>query len=168
MTELTVEFLTVSEESLSETTAGTPAITYMEAGPLPAFDCCPALIVYASLLGEELTSPTAPSASIGQRARFGRINLVTLNVVVLRCAAEIGPNGIPDTAAKNAVAATVQEDGWALWNGLYTAIREERFKDLCSYVHFDTAQAIPEQGGCVGWYMTIRASLDGFPLTVAT
>jgi hypothetical protein len=168
LTELAQEFLDVSEESLDQTTAGAPDLVYLEAGPLPAFDCCPALFAYVSSLGEDFTSPQAPAGAIGQRFNHGRRNLATLNVVVLRCAAELGQNGMPTAAAKNAVAATVEEDGWALWNGVHRAIRDGRFKDLCSTVYMDIGQAIPEQGGCVGWLMTVRSDIGGWAIEVTT
>ena len=119
-------------------------------------------MVMANTLTEESTSPLSPPGVTGQRASFGRINLATFTIVSLRCAAEMNAQtGVPSVAAKNAVAAAVQEDGWALWTGFYRAIENGDFEDHCNIVHFDFGAALEEQGGCVGWQQVMRVELGG-------
>lgn len=163
LTALAEQTLAIAAASLDETAAGAPDLQYMEAGPLPAWDCCPALFVIAGPIREELTSPLAPSGVTGQRASFGRINLVTLTTVVLRCAANPDAQGNVTSDAKTAVATTVQQDGWALWTGFYRAILNNEYEGLCTIVRFDFGQPLEEQGGCVGWEQVMHVELGGIP-----
>lgn len=162
LTDLAQSLLVVAEASLATTAAGTPDIAYIDAST-PAFDCCPAVIVHVQQLTEEATSPLFPTPVTGMRAQYGRVNLATLVVTALRCAAKPERDGSVLIADKEAVAVMVQEDAWALWNGLYHAIQNEVFSDLCSIVHFDRGASIPAQGGCVGWQFVVRAELAGIP-----
>lgn len=162
LTDLTDLLLTTAESALAATTAGTPVLSYVSPSA-PAFDCCPALIVYASGLEEEVTSPTAPFAATGMRDKYGRVILAGLVVTVLRCAPTLQADGSVLTTDIEAVAVTVQEDGWALWNGITCAKKNGTFEDLCSIVHLDRSFAIPEQGGCVGWQFFLRAEIGGIP-----
>jgi hypothetical protein len=159
--------LTVSLGALQTTTAGAPAISYVSPAA-PAFDCCPALILYVAALTEETTSPTAPIAATGMRGKYGRISLATYVILALRCAPKVSNTGVVLTSDATAVAHAVQEDGWALWNGVSCAIKNEVFEDLCSIVHIDRGQVIAEQGGCVGWQFTIRAEIPGIPCAAAS
>lgn len=162
VTELAQSFLDTCSDALEQTTAGPPALQFLDAGPAPAWDCCPALFAFVTFLTEEPTAPQQTAADPGRRAQYQAINLVTTNVVVLRCAANPDHNGNVLASEKSAVAATVQEDGWAMWCGLNRAIRLGTFKDLCTIVHRDFGAALIEGGGCVGWQFTIRAQLGGF------
>lgn len=162
LTDLTDLLLTTAEAALATTTAGTPATSYVSPAA-PAFDCCPALIVYAAALSEETTSPAFPAAATGMRDKYGRVILATLVVSALRCAPKVQPDGSVLTTDIEAVAVEVQEDGWALWNGITCAIKNGTFADLCSIVHIGNSQVIAEQGGCVGWQFVIRAEIGGIP-----
>lgn len=158
--ELSQAFLNVCEEALATTAGGTPTLSYIY--PVqPPIDCCPALIVFMGSLTEETTSPFSPPAATGHRASYGRLNLVGLTVWCLRCAPQVNQDGSVDLAEIASVAQVVQQDGWALWCGIYDAIRDERFLDICSAVHFDRSRPIREQGGCLGWEFSIRAELGG-------
>ncbi len=160
--ELAQEVLDVAEVCLATTASGVPPLSYVSPAA-PAFDCCDALIVSVNALSEESTSPQLNAADLGQRARFGRINLANLAVVALRCAPEMGANGEVVIADIEAVTSQVLEDGWALWNGFYNAIKDGSFEGLCSDVHFDSGRAVAESGGCVGWTFIFRAQIDGIP-----
>ena len=158
---LSQQFLDVCETALASTIAGTPDLSYVY--PVePVIDCCPALIVFLSALTEESTSPFTPTAAMGMRAAFGRLNLVTLNAWILRCAPRANADGSIDVTEIESVAEQVQQDAWALWNGIYHAVRDGTFEDTCSDVHFGPSRPIREQGGCLGWAFTIRAELGGF------
>jgi hypothetical protein len=162
LTDLADLFLTTSEAALATTTAGVPATSYVSPAA-PAFDCCPALIIYVAALSEEVTSPSSPSGATGMRDRYGRIILATLVVNALRCSPKVQSDGSVLTTDIEAVAVEVQEDGWALWNGITCAIKNGTFEDLCSIVHLNSSQVIAEQGGCVGWQMVLRAEIGGIP-----
>lgn len=160
LTVLAENLLTVAVDALNETTAGAPALQYLSPSR-PVFDCCPAVIVHVEQLSEEGTSPQFPAGSLGQRDRFGRIIEASLVITAIRCAPKPTKQGVSIDAVY-ASAIEVEEDGWALFHGVTCAVRLGTFKDLCSYVHYDRARAIVEQGGCVGWQMEIRAQIDGY------
>ena len=162
LSDLTDLLLTVSSTALATTTAGTPALAYVSPAS-PAFDCCPALIVYCAALTEEVTSPLSPLASTGMRDKYGRIILASFVISALRCAPRVGQQGQVLIADMTTVAHEVQEDGWALWNGITCAIKNGIFGDLCSDIHIDRGQVIAEQGGCVGWQFAIRSEIPGIP-----
>lgn len=162
LTDLADLTLTVSTTALATTTAGAPAIRYVSPAA-PAFDCCPALIVNVAALGEEVTSPTNPLPATGMRDKYGRIILATLVISALRCAPKVQADGSVLTADISAVAVEVQEDAWALWNGITCAIKNAVFKDLCSVVHLTSSMSIAEQGGCVGWQFVLRTEIGGIP-----
>jgi hypothetical protein len=159
LTALAEELLATAVAALTTTDAGAPALQYLSPAP-PVFDCCPAVMVHVDQLSEESTSPTFPPAATGQRDRYGRIIEASLVITAIRCAAK-PVKGSVSVAEIQAVAAAVQQDAWALWNGVSCAVRSGTFKDLCSYVHYDRARTVIEQGGCVGWQMTVRAQIDG-------
>lgn len=160
--ELSQEFLSVCEDSLATTAGGIPDLSYIY--PVsPPIDCCPALIVFMHALSEETTSPFSPPAATGHRAAYGRLNLVGLTAWILRCAPAMNQNGSIDLTEIAYVSQVVQQDGWALWCGIYDAIRDGRFLDVCTAVHFDRARPIREQGNCLGWEFSIRAELGGIP-----
>lgn len=125
----------------------------------PAFDC-EFVAVQVTRLSEENTSPLTPSMATGNRNRFGNVILASYVVYVVRCAPEMQGANPPTDAAKTASATTVQEDGWALWNGF----REEQdlLFDDCIGVHFEGGVPIQEQGAYVGWIFAFRAAIEGY------
>ena len=147
---------------LEDTVDGAPALQYISPA-MPAYDCCPALIVSVAALSDESTSPLSPIAATGHRTLYGRVTLATLVITVLRCAAPVQQDGSVITADIESVASQVLSDGWILWNCIDCAIRNEVFLDLCSIVHFDRAVAIREQGSCVGWEMILRCEINQIP-----
>ena len=165
--DLADSLLTVASAALATTDAGAPALSYLTPAS-PAFDCCPALIVNASSLGEDTTGPTAPLPATGRRDSYGRIILAGLTIWALRCAPKVQKDGSVLTADQDAVALEVMQDGWALWNGVTCAIKNGVFEDLCSYVHIGNSLPIAEQGGCVGWQFSVRAEIGGIPCVPGT
>lgn len=158
--DLAVTVQDLSETLLAPTIGGTPNLSYITAAE-PAYDCCDSLIVWVSNIAEEVTNPLSPVAATAHRASYGRINLVQLHVVVLRCSAPLGKNGLPAPSAEQAVAEKVLMDGWALWTGFYAAIESEQFRGLCREVYFDFGVPVADQGGCVGWDFLLRTELAG-------
>lgn len=160
--DLAAEVLVVAEACLTTTTAGVPSLSYVSPS-LPAYDCCPALIVSVPSLGEEGTSPQLNAMDLGRKASYGRVNLASLNVTALRCAPAMDPQGGVSLTDIEVAARETLEDGWALWCGFYHAIIAGTFKGTCEDVHFDQGRAVTEQGDCVGWTFLFRAQIDGIP-----
>lgn len=162
LSDLADELLGVAVASLETTTAGAPDRSYV-APAAPAFDCCPFLSVTVDSLTEESTSPTSPAAAPARRTDFGSIILAGFSVWALRCSVSFNGDQLPSPNEIAATALEVQEDGWALWNGLRHAIKNGEIFELCTGVHFDGGQPIPDQGMCVGWRFRIRAMIPGIP-----
>lgn len=155
------ELLLVMEDALADTIGGTPDRSYV-APAEPAFDCCPFLTVHVPSISE--ASTTDPGIVGGHRSTTGSIILVEYVVTAVRCAPEPGSGStLPSLTAIEASAREVEEDGWALWNRLRSAIRCGEIFAECSEVYFDGGLSIPEQGGCVGWQFRVRAALPGIP-----
>jgi hypothetical protein len=156
------DLLVVAENVLVDTDEGTPSLSYVTAAA-PAFDCCPALMLHISRLAEAPTSPSAPAEATAKRVTMGSIILVSYEIIIIRCAANPDATGTPNVAEQTAVAHQVQQDGWALWNGLRHAVKNNEIFETCLGVHFDGGLPVREQGACVGWTFTIRASVPGIP-----
>lgn len=155
------DLLVVCETALAATEEGTPP-SWTSPAP-PAFDCCPALIVHVSRLAEAPTAPASPSEQTARRVTLGGVILATYVIDILRCAANPPTSGrLPTPAAITAVAHVVQQDAFAIWNGLRAAVRSGDIFETCQGVHFDGGQPIREQGGCVGWEFIVRAMIPGY------
>ena len=155
--------LTVAEEALALTDAGLPERSY-NSPAAPTFDCCPALMVHVSGLDEAPTSPLSPAEVTARRGDFGNIILASYIITAIRCAPVPDSSGNPPSVAEiEAATVEVQQDGWALWNRLRHAVADGEIFDDCLGVHVDSGVPIAEQGGCVGWQFSIRASIPGIP-----
>lgn len=162
------DLLDVAEGLLAQTPSGAPERVYVSPGT-PAREGCEFLTVHVAAIGEEVTSPTSPPPASGHRQIFQRINLPAYVVTIQRCVATTDQRGNPVAGEiLDAVAETTLGDAWILWNGLMTAVREERLFASCREVHFDAAVALPIQGGYGGWTLGVRALLPGYPVSVGT
>jgi hypothetical protein len=162
LTEYANDVLVVAVDALDTTSAGVPDRAYVDTGP-PAWDCCPFLTVYVAALTEAPTSPLGPGMATARRRETGYVIFATYVINAIRCAPPLGNNGLPTVAAKQAVSATVLEDGWALLNHFEHAIDNNEIFERCIGVIFDGGVPISERGGCVGWQFQIRAPIDGIP-----
>jgi hypothetical protein len=162
LTDYAQDLLGVCENALATTIGGVPDRSYITPSE-PAWDCCPFLNVQVGGLTEAPTSPLGPAEAPALRTKFGNVILARYVITAVRCSPTVNGTQLPTVAAMNASAAEVLEDGWALWNGLRHAIEDNLIFDGCLGVHFDGAQPLPDQGGCVGWRMVIRASIPGIP-----
>lgn len=160
MYDLAQAALSVAETALATTVGGSPERAFVSPSR-PPWDCCPFVAVWTPRIGEESTSPFSPPAATGNRQRYGRINLVTLNVTVVRCNPWDGVNLAPPADDIELVAQQTMEDGWALWCGFHNALQDGTFLSLCDDVHFDAGQAMEQQGQAVGWQFVMRANLGG-------
>lgn len=154
------ELLTVCENSLFLTDAGVPGRVYVSPSA-PAFDC-EQLTVYISAVNEAPTSPFSPSEETALRGKFGNLILVSYVVTVIRCSANMGNlSTFPSEANLTRVAHTLQDDAFALWNGLRHAHANGEIFDGCLGLHFDGIVPTRDEGGYVGCEMRVRASIPG-------
>ena len=174
--ELALELLNVCIESLDTIPdfepdlSGAPERAFVSPGQ-PVLDCCDQLTVHVQQIGDADTTPGGLNA--GQRARFGKINHVTMIVTSTRCITTGGENRagtieIPSAEDLEADARQLDADAWALWNHAFNMTRAEEFRTLCSEVFFDGILAIQPSGGCAGWTVTIRVALDGYEETLGS
>lgn len=161
--ELASALLLVAEDALGTTIGGTPERSYV-APAEPPWDCCPFLAVFVPAIAEGTTAAGGGGLALGHRATAGAVNLIGFQILAIRCAPEFSFEGLPTPAQIESVARQVQQDGWALWNGLRHAIREDLFASLCSEVYLDLGSMVNEQGTCVGWRFSVRVALGGIPL----
>lgn len=157
------DLLTVSIAALATTDSGAPVEAFVSAIAPPTFDCCPMLAVAVTGLAEAPTKPGSPAESVARRTTYGNIILAGYGIWALRCAPTVDGRQLPTMAQKVASADEVEQDGWALWNGIRHAVANGELFETCTGVHFDGGQPITEQGGCVGWVFRLRAMIPGIP-----
>lgn len=155
------DLLAVAETALTTTAAGAIPRAFVAAG-LPALDCCPQLTVHTAGHG---ILPTASPGSLtpGHRRTVGTVRYVRFVVTVVRCAPVPGDKGQPPTpAAQSAIAANVNEDPLAIIDAVTKADKAGTlFGGTCREFYFDGATSLDPAGGCVGWVINFRASLEG-------
>jgi len=135
---------------------GAPERNFVSPGQ-PAFDCCPQLTVNATPISD---APLAPGGLAAGRKIGGSINHVGLTISITRCQPQTADT--PPADSLQAVAEQTNADVWALWNHLQSLWRSGDLFKLCGEVFWDGARAIQPSGGCVGWTLGIRVSLDGY------
>lgn len=154
------QLLSVCEDAVALTDAGVQERVYVSASE-PAFDC-EQLTCYVSNIAEAITSPFSPTEVTALRTKFGNVIMVTYVIDSVRCSTTM-PNisTFPSVASLNAVAHTVLDDMFALWNGLRHAHENGEIFDQCLGVHFDGIVPLPDMGDYVGCEMTVSASIPG-------
>lgn len=140
---------------------GAPERSYVSPGE-PAADCCPQLTVHSTGINEENTDPFGS----GKRIILGRLNQVALMVTIFRCV-PVSNNTLkgvepPAVVDEEAASEQMSADAWALWNHIPNMIRAGLLFEKCKPVFMDGMRALPQQGGCGGWIMLIRVTLDGY------
>lgn len=162
-------WLGAAVDSLALTDAGAPTLQRITPGP-PAFDCCPFVSVHGGFLNEAPTGtgeggPLAPAHRVTLAAQL----VYTVVITVVRCVPVPDDDMTPPNAEAEALAArTVNQDMWALWNGLSAALRAGILSERCAGAWREGATAITSTGGCGGWVLTYRVPIDGLHLTVAS
>jgi hypothetical protein len=109
---------------------------------------------------------TTVSSAIGVARRHitGRINLLTFLVTVVRdCAPGMDDNGNPPPPDEIDAAASVMfEDTWAIWTGVYRAMRDgDLFGGRCDLLRFDGARALDTSGGLMAVEIEFSADIPG-------
>lgn len=154
------QVLAVAAASLEHTDAGVPPRVYVSPTDPPTFDCCPFLAVSVTSLRERDTEPLT-SGGDQKRNTVGAVNMVTYSVWAVRCAVPWEPPVAPSVGELAASANEVLQDGWALWNGMRSAIRQGDIFTLCQGARLIGGDPVEEQGGCVGWVFTLEAMIEG-------
>lgn len=161
------EFLDACEAILATTVGGPVARAFLSPG-LPVFDsACDSVSVFAQGITDEQTSPLAPIPQVGQRRRLAWQNLATLSAQAVRCIS-VGGNTTggyraPKAEVMTADAQKVMEDGWALWNGISTAIRDEAlFGGTCNDIKLLSMTPMLPSGQIAGWTLTVQFQLAGY------
>lgn len=155
------DLLAVAAGALAGTTGGPIDRQFVAAG-LPALDCCPQLTVHTA--GHGLLATSAPGAlTPGHRRTVGSVRYVRFVVTVVRCAPVPGKNGdAPSPTAQAAIAATIGEDAPAIIDAVAKAdAAGTLFGGACREFYFDGATSLDPAGGCVGWVINYRASIEG-------
>lgn len=155
-------FLTACIEALDTipdfdpTLAGSPTRAFVSPGPA-ALDCCDQLTVHVGSLTEGASAVAPPKAS------FARINRVQLIATIARCVPVPNEMMIPPTPEEQEVSAEqINADKWALWNDLYTHIRNGSLFDNCCDVIWGSLSALSPSGGCGGSQLTITVCFEGY------
>jgi hypothetical protein len=142
---------------------GSPARQFVTHGR-PVLDCCDALMVSIDNVIESPTGrvPGATSKSF----KTGWTNLVTLIATISRCIPVPDAHGNPPPVGEmQASARQLNADNWALWNHIHHLAAAGEIFEQCGEVYFDSIRALQPSGGCGGWVMQVRASLDGYEET---
>lgn len=145
--------------------SGAPLRAYVSPG-LPALDCCDQLTVHAQQILDKPISPGGLQAGKKCSARLAEVGLV---VTITRCIPVLGENDDwPPTAAMEAASEQVNADAWALWEHIYALVCAEALFSLCKEVFWDGLTALVPQGGCGGWVVNLRVTLDGYEAVVVS
>lgn len=150
---------------------GAPDRSFVSPGP-PPIECCPGggqLTVHVDTVSD---APLAPGLKQG-RLIAGKITHVAWIITITRCVIDTrkGQSLLEDpliASEQQATAEQINADLWAIWNELYGLWRSGDLFTLCGEVFFEIARVLPEQGGCAGWTIIVRSSLDGYQAVPAS
>jgi len=145
--------------------AGAPDRSFVSPG-LPALDCCDQLTVHVPAV---LDTPLFPGGLAEGKKCAARKTLIGLQVTITRCIPVMGEGEEWPTAADmEASAAQLNADAWALWNHLYNLVCADQLFTLCGEVFWDGLRSIAPSGGCGGWVLNLRVTLDGYEETITS
>ena len=139
---------------------GSPSRRFITHGR-PVLDCCDQLTVDVDAVAESSTGNVFGASS--KSFKTGWTNLVTLVATDSRCIPVPDAHGNPPPVAEmEASANQLNADNWALWNHVHHLVAAGELFEQCGEVYFDGIRALQPQGGCAGWVMQVRVSLDGY------
>lgn len=158
-----VNLLATTAAILATTAEGAPTVVEVYPGP-PALDCIPMLAVYWSPIVRPTTAPQSAALDSMHRMRAW-MNIVTFNVLVVRCAPLSTDDGEPPSVVEvNTRAKAVADDAWAL-----NCLLPRRIIDGSLFGNYpcrETAMGpvvqMTASGGAVGCTVQIQAELDGY------
>jgi hypothetical protein len=142
---------------------GAPDRAFVSPGA-PAIDCCNVgqLTVHYETVSD---APLAPGNAQGRLIAGKKIQVGAV-IIIARCVTTgdqrlMDIDTLPDPVDMEAAAEQSDADIWALENCLYGLWRSGDLFTLCGEVFFEGARSFFE-GGCAGWRLNIRFSLDGY------
>jgi len=153
-------FLSEALAALAWTDEGPPGLAYVSPGE-EAMDCCGTLNVWTSSL-EETAFATNPGV-LGPTKRNARGGLPQVLIVVriTRCAPKLPKSGIPVAADQEAAARMIDQDVWALRNGLAQSLKHGALAEMCAGTELLGWTKLTPQGGCIGWQGSYRRPVEG-------
>lgn len=161
------QLLEIAQEALDDTFGGPipsdgEGRALVALGGTPIIDCCPWLSVHIAGQGVASTNPQGPLGS-GHKKTTKFVPQVSFLVVVARCipGLEKGKK-LPSVAALENAARATSEDMWAITD----AVRKEDiagtlFAGACREVEHLGSTPIDPAGGCAGWLIRYRATIEG-------
>lgn len=160
------EYLVACEQALALTPGGPIDRSYVSPGP-PAWDCCEQLTVHAGGPSIGDTAPLQPPLQPGHRVvGTGTVNLITMTATILRPSPTLMADGegweTPDPADMDAAAQNTCADVWTVWEHLKSLRRQGVLWPPPRELFIDPAVPLQTAGGCSGWQIQVRVSLDGF------
>lgn len=159
------QLLDIAVAAVATTTGGPITRAFVAAG-LPALDCCPQLTVHTSGWGLLPTFATG-ALTPGHRRTVGAVRYVRYALTVVRCSPTQNDKGDPPPpSVQSDAAALINEDAFAIIDAVTAAdYAGILFGGTCREFYFDGGNSLDPQGGCVGWVINYRASIDGLPST---
>lgn len=130
---------------------------------LPAIDCCPWLSVH---IGGQNIAPVGTQGPLGQGQRAAFVPQVTFVMLVARCmpkaTVKLGSLTVPTVAALELAAQEVYQDMWAITDAARKADKAGTlFGGACREIEHQGATPLDPSGGCGGWTIRWRATIEG-------
>lgn len=163
------QLLELAEAALTTTVGGQIGVPEAEGGPggralvspgLPSIDCCPWLSVHIGGHGVAATNPQGPLGA-GRKSAF--VPQVTFVMLVARCMPGLERGAkFPAIAALENAAQAVYQDMWAITDAARKADKADTlFGGACREVEHLGAVPLDPAGGCGGWTIRWRATIEG-------
>ncbi len=138
---------------------GAPDRRFVSPGT-PALDCCDQLTVHVAAVSD---APLPPGGLAAGKRKPGSLNHVSLVATITRCIPVPDAQGTPPPEGQLQAAAGQQDaDAWVLWNDLEAMWRADDLFAGCREVFWDGLRPVGPAGGCGGWTLALRVSLEGY------
>lgn len=161
--DLCAEYLTVCNDALALTPGGAISRAFVSAGA-PAWDCCPQLSVHVGGPAWAMTEPAGELASMHRLNIAAVMDMITLTATVIRCVPTLEEDTrLPSAADLDAAGQLTTSDLWAIWNLVeYRKAKGTLFGGKCREMALDPAVPVGPAGGCGGWQIQLRVTLQGY------
>lgn len=162
------QLLEIAETALATTVGGQIGVPEAEGGPggralvspgLPSIDCCPWLSVH--LGAQSISAAGAQGGVLSQGRRVGLVPQVTFVMIVGRCMPGLKQGAkLPAVADLELVAQATAQDMWAITDAVRKADAAKVFGGCREFEHLGATPLDPS-GGCGGWTIRWRATIEG-------
>lgn len=157
--DLAQEILDAAADSLVDDGLAVPDKVYVSPGAIADFpDDCPDQLavhlqrVYSGIPGTEVASPE--DCGFARTAEFV--------VRLVRCLdSSDDDEGNPSSAALDADAHGLLQDGWSLHQGLLSRYAAGTFLSACQALVVGNLTSVGPQGGLGGWQLLVQAQIEG-------